>query len=47
MGDDIELLDAYSLAVIRTLEQTRAGVLSLRLQGKRGRGAKTKPRVTD
>ena len=38
MSPDTELLDAYSLAVIRTLEQTRAGVLSLRLQGKHGRG---------
>jgi S1-C subfamily serine protease len=35
--DNIELLDAYSQAVIRTLERTRAGVLSLALRGKRGR----------
>jgi S1-C subfamily serine protease len=34
---DIELLDAYSQAVIRTLEQTRAGVLALQLSGKGGR----------
>jgi len=34
--DDTELLDAYSQAVIRTLESTRAGVLSLALRGKRG-----------
>jgi len=38
MHDDTELLDAYSQAVIRTLERTRAGVLALSLRGKRGRG---------
>jgi S1-C subfamily serine protease len=36
--NDVELLDAYSQAVIQTLEQSRGGVLSLRLSGKRGRG---------
>lgn len=35
---DSDLLDAYSEAVIATLERTRAGVLSLRVQGRRGRG---------
>jgi len=35
--DDPDLLDAYSNAVIRTLERTRAGVLSLALRGRRGR----------
>jgi len=35
--DDPDLLDAYSQAVIRTLERTRAGVLSLALRGRRGR----------
>ena len=34
--DDADLLDAYSMAVIRTLEQTRAGVLSLALHGPGG-----------
>ena len=36
MHDD-ELLDAYSQAVIRTLERTRGGVVSLKLQARRGR----------
>jgi S1-C subfamily serine protease len=36
--DDNELLDAYSQAVIGTLERTRAGVLSLALRPERGRG---------
>jgi S1-C subfamily serine protease len=35
--DDTELLDAYSRAVIGTLERARGGVVSLALQGKRGR----------
>lgn len=35
--EDLELLDAYSQAVIGTLERTRAGVLALALRGKRGR----------
>ncbi len=40
--NDVELLDAYSQAVIQTLESSRGGVLSLRVnapRGKRGRGA--------
>jgi len=37
--NDNELLDAYSQAVIDTLEQTRAGVVSLKMHGRRGRGA--------
>jgi len=36
--EDAELLDAYSQAVIRTLERTRAGVVALRIHGPRGRG---------
>ena len=35
--DDIELLDAYSRAVVQTLERTRAGVVSLRVHTRRGR----------
>lgn len=37
--DDLELLDAYSRAVVSTLERTRAGVVSLRVQARRGQGA--------
>ncbi len=36
---DLALLDAYSRAVVSTLEQTRAGVVSLRVQARRGQGA--------
>jgi len=36
-GDDLELLDAYSRAVVQTLERTRGGVVSLRVQAHRGR----------
>jgi S1-C subfamily serine protease len=36
--DDTALLDAYSQAVIRTLAQTRAGVVSLRMLGKAKQG---------
>ena len=36
MHDD-ELLDAYSQAVMRTLERTHGGVVSLRLEARRGR----------
>jgi len=36
--NDEELLDAYSQAVIGTLERTRAGVVALAMRGKRGRG---------
>ena len=36
MGD-AQLLDAYSQAVIRTLDQTRGGVVSLKVRGRRGR----------
>lgn len=35
-GDD-DLLDAYSRAVMRTLEHTRGGVVSLKMQSRRGR----------
>jgi len=35
--DDIELLDAYSRAVVQTLERTRGGVVSLRVHARRGR----------
>ena len=35
--DDDALLDAYSQAVIATLERTRGGVVALRMQAKRGR----------
>jgi S1-C subfamily serine protease len=35
--DDVELLDAYSRAVIGTLEKTRGGVVSLRMHAQRGR----------
>src|SRR5690349_6511423 len=34
---DDELLDAYSRAVMRTLERTRGGVVALKMQGRRGR----------
>ena len=34
--DDLELLDAYSRAVVGTLERTRAGVVSLRMRARRG-----------
>jgi S1-C subfamily serine protease len=34
---DVELLDAYSRAVVQTLERTRAGVVSLRVHARRGR----------
>ncbi len=39
--EDIALLDAYSRAIVDTLERTRAGVVSLRIEaggGSRGRG---------
>ncbi len=36
--DDGALLDAYSRAVIDTLERTRAGVVALQMHGRRGRG---------
>jgi len=36
MNDD-DLLDAYSQAVMRTLERTRGGVVSLKMQARRGR----------
>jgi len=39
LDDDLELLDAYSRAVVSTLERTRAGVVSLRVQARRGQGA--------
>lgn len=35
--DDASLLDAYSLAVMRTLDRARGGVVSLRMQGRNGR----------
>lgn len=34
--DDLELLDAYSRSVIDTLERTRAGVVSLRVEPRKG-----------
>ncbi|MBI3369589.1 MAG: trypsin-like peptidase domain-containing protein [Burkholderiales bacterium] len=34
---DDELLDAYSRAVTQTLDRTRGGVVSLRMEGRRGR----------
>ena len=37
-GDDLELLDAYSRAVVQTLERTRSGVVSLRVRSRSGRG---------
>lgn len=37
VNDDTELLDAYSQAVMATLDKSRAAVLSLRVQGRRGR----------
>jgi len=39
VGDDLELLDAYSRAVVQTLQRTRGGVVSLRVQTRRGRRA--------
>jgi S1-C subfamily serine protease len=36
INDDAELLDAYSRAVIGTLEKTRGGVVSLRMHARRG-----------
>jgi len=36
--DDLELLDAYSRAVVGTLQRTRGGVVSLRVRPRRGRG---------
>jgi S1-C subfamily serine protease len=36
LGDDIELLDAYSRAVVQTLERARGGVVSLRMRARRG-----------
>jgi len=36
IGDDTELLDAYSRAVVQTLERTRGGVVSLRVRSRRG-----------
>jgi S1-C subfamily serine protease len=35
--DDLDLLDAYSRAVIGTLERSRGGVVSLKMQARRGR----------
>lgn len=35
-SDDFELLDAYSRAVVQTLERTRGGVVSLRVRSRRG-----------
>ncbi|HEY6510451.1 MAG TPA: trypsin-like peptidase domain-containing protein [Burkholderiaceae bacterium] len=35
--DDIDLLDAYSRAVVQTLERTRGGVVSLHVRTQRGR----------
>jgi S1-C subfamily serine protease len=37
MNNDIDLLDAYSRAVIGTLERSRGGVVSLKMQARRGR----------
>ncbi|HEU5293159.1 MAG TPA: trypsin-like peptidase domain-containing protein [Burkholderiaceae bacterium] len=37
VGRDVELLDAYSRAVVSTLERTRGGVVSLRVRAQRGR----------
>jgi S1-C subfamily serine protease len=39
VNDDDDLLDAYSQAVMRTLERTRAGVVALRMHGRRHRSA--------
>jgi len=39
VGDDIELLDAYSRAVVQTLQRTHGGVVSLRVHTRRGRHA--------
>jgi S1-C subfamily serine protease len=36
-ADDLALLDAYSQAVVRTLDASRAGVVALALHGPRGR----------
>ena len=36
IADDIELLDAYSRAVVQTLERARGGVVSLRMRARRG-----------
>jgi S1-C subfamily serine protease len=36
IDDDIELLDAYSRAVVQTLERARGGVVSLRVHTRRG-----------
>ena len=36
VNEDIELLDAYSRAVVSTLERTRGGVVSLRVHTRRG-----------
>jgi len=38
IADDVELLDAYSRAVVQTLERTRGGVVSLRVRSRSGRG---------
>jgi S1-C subfamily serine protease len=37
--DDLNLLDAYSRAVISTLERSRGGVVALKMQARRGRRA--------
>jgi S1-C subfamily serine protease len=37
VASELELLDAYSRAVVGTLERTRGGVVSLRVQARRGR----------
>ncbi|HET9206070.1 MAG TPA: trypsin-like peptidase domain-containing protein, partial [Burkholderiaceae bacterium] len=39
LEQDLELLDAYSRAVIQTLERTRGGVVSLKMHARRGRHA--------
>jgi len=39
VGDDLELLDAYSRVVVQTLQRTRGGVVSLRVHMRRGRRA--------
>jgi S1-C subfamily serine protease len=38
MADDEELLDAYSRAVMGTLDRTRGGVVALKMQARRGQG---------
>jgi S1-C subfamily serine protease len=38
VNEDLELLDAYSQAVVRTLDSARGGVVSLALRGRGGHG---------